>query len=181
MPALMPAEKQEHIYLDADGVAWIDSTNTKVVVVVRDHLAGFTPERIHEEHPLLSVAQVYASITYYYDHKAEIDADLRRRQQISDSGLVHGIDSSLIEEINQPGNGTVMAMSEDLEHLERTHPMTSEEFAAKVAYYVELKARNGELTDDEWNALIQLTPPRSPGPSPTLESLRRENIYPDRA
>ena len=80
MAPLTAARRRQHIYLDAKGVAWIDDTNTKVVEVVRDHLNGFTPERIHEEHTHLSVAQVYDTVAYYYEHKDEIDEDLRRRE-----------------------------------------------------------------------------------------------------
>jgi len=32
----------------------------------------------------LSLPQVYAALSYYYDHKPEIDADIRRREHIAD-------------------------------------------------------------------------------------------------
>jgi uncharacterized protein (DUF433 family) len=84
MPTLSPAREQQHIYLDAHGVPMIGQTNTKVVEVVRDHLGGLSAERIHEEHAHLSPAQIYAALTYYYDHKPEIDADLARRSAFID-------------------------------------------------------------------------------------------------
>jgi uncharacterized protein (DUF433 family) len=32
----------------------------------------------------LSLPQVYAALAYYYDHKAEIDADIKRRDEFAD-------------------------------------------------------------------------------------------------
>ena len=69
-----------HIHLDERGVAWIDDTNTKVIEVVLDKVAyGLNPEEIHHEHPHLALAQIYAALTYYYDHQAEIDAEIERQ------------------------------------------------------------------------------------------------------
>jgi uncharacterized protein (DUF433 family) len=71
-----------HIQLDERGVAWIDDSNTKVVEVVLDKVAyGLNPEEIHHEHPHLSLAQIYAALTYYYDHQAAIDAEIARQVQ----------------------------------------------------------------------------------------------------
>jgi uncharacterized protein (DUF433 family) len=63
-------------YLEADdrGVPWIAGTNTKVAEVVLDHLeAGWSPERIHDEYPELSLAQIHAALAYYFDHREQID------------------------------------------------------------------------------------------------------------
>src|SRR5215467_11700686 len=78
----MPTTTTAHIQLDERGVAWIDDTNTKVIEVVLDKLAyGLSPEEIHHEHPHLSLAQIYAALTYYYDHQTEIDATIARQVQ----------------------------------------------------------------------------------------------------
>lgn len=71
-----------HIWLDANGVAWIDRTNTKVIEVVQDKVAhGWSPEEIHYQHSHLSLAQIHAAFAFYYDHKDELDADMERRYQ----------------------------------------------------------------------------------------------------
>ena len=76
----MLATETAHIHLDERGVAWIDDTNVKVVEVVLDKIAyGWNPEEIHRQHPHLSLAQIYAAFTYYYDHQAEIDAEIERQ------------------------------------------------------------------------------------------------------
>ena len=69
-----------HIHLDEHGVAWIDNTKIKVIEVVLDKLAhGSSPEEIHFQYPHLSLAQIHAAFVYYYDHQAELDAEIQRR------------------------------------------------------------------------------------------------------
>ncbi len=66
-----------HIHIDERGRPWIDDTNVKVIEIVLDHLAhGWNAESIQENHPGLSLAQVYAALAWYYDHQAEMDAEI---------------------------------------------------------------------------------------------------------
>jgi uncharacterized protein (DUF433 family) len=72
--ALLP-----HILIDDTGVAWIEGTNTKVKEVVADKLAyGWSPEEIHRQHTYLPLAKIHAALAYYYDHQAEMDAEIER-------------------------------------------------------------------------------------------------------
>jgi len=76
---MMTAVTTSHISLDDRGVAWIEGTNTKVKEVVIEKLAfGWSPEELHRQHPHLPMAKIYAALSYYYEHQAEIDADLER-------------------------------------------------------------------------------------------------------
>lgn len=50
---------------------------------------GKSPDEIVAEHPQLTLADVYAALAYYYDHRDEIDADIRLDQQ-----FVAGVPSS---------------------------------------------------------------------------------------
>src|ERR1043165_9782780 len=71
-----------HIRLDEKGRPCIDDTNVKVVEVVLDHIAyGWNAETIHENHPHLSLAQVYAALAWYYDHQAEMDAEIDQQDE----------------------------------------------------------------------------------------------------
>ena len=64
-----------HIHLDEAGVAWIDDTNVKVIEVVLDKLAhASSPEEMHLQYPHLPLAQIYAALSYYYDHQQAFDA-----------------------------------------------------------------------------------------------------------
>lgn len=71
-----------HIRLDDDGVAWIDDTKIKVIEVAIDKIAtGSSPEEMHFQYPHLSLAQIHAALTYYYDHQEEFDAEIARQLQ----------------------------------------------------------------------------------------------------
>ena len=75
-------EKQAHIRLDDEGRPWIDDTNVKVIEVALGHLAyGWNAETIQENHPHLSLAQVYAALAWYYDHQAEMDAEIEQQDE----------------------------------------------------------------------------------------------------
>src|SRR5258705_9018226 len=75
----MPVPTTAHIRLDDRGVAWIDETNTKVIEVALDMIAhGWSPEEIHFQHSQLSLAQIHSALGYYYDHKKEIDEEIKR-------------------------------------------------------------------------------------------------------
>jgi len=73
------AETTTHIYKDEQGRAWIDNTRVKVIEVVLDHLAyGWSADEIHEQHQHLTLAQIHATLAYYYDHQAELDEQIKR-------------------------------------------------------------------------------------------------------
>ena len=70
-----------HIYLDERGRAWVDDTAYRVSMVVID-ATGYTPVQICDAHyNELTLAQVHAALSYYYDHKAEIDAEIEAERR----------------------------------------------------------------------------------------------------
>jgi uncharacterized protein (DUF433 family) len=76
----MPKTATAHIHLDERGVAWVDDTNVKVIEVVLDKLAyGWSAEEIHLQHPDLSMAQIHAALSYYYDQQSAFDAEIERQ------------------------------------------------------------------------------------------------------
>ncbi|MCG8584741.1 MAG: DUF433 domain-containing protein [Pirellulales bacterium] len=76
----MATAPSTHIVIDDSGVAWIDDTNIKVIEVVLDRQAnGWSPEEIHFQQPHLSLAQIHAALSFYYDHKDEIDTQIEQR------------------------------------------------------------------------------------------------------
>jgi uncharacterized protein (DUF433 family) len=81
----MSSTAAAHIEIDEHGVAWIDDTNVKVIEVAVDKLAhGSSPEEMHFQYPHLSLAQIHAALAYYYDHQAELDAEIRERWAAAD-------------------------------------------------------------------------------------------------
>ena len=52
-----------------------------VVYVLRQ---GMTPEEMVREWPHLKLAHVYDAISFYYDHKTEIDREIRSQDRLFD-------------------------------------------------------------------------------------------------
>jgi len=78
----MTTAAMTHIELDEKGIAWIAGANVKVIEIVEDKLAhGFSPEEMALQYPHLSAAQIYAALSYYYDHKTEFDSQIERDRQ----------------------------------------------------------------------------------------------------
>ena len=48
---------------------------------------GMTPEEVVKEWPFLSLAQVYDALSYYYDHRAEIQRHVRRHERAFARGV----------------------------------------------------------------------------------------------
>lgn len=70
----------EHIVLDENGIPWIENANTKIVELVaaaKSH--GWSAEELAYQHPHLTLGQVHSALAYYWDHRDEVEADLKRR------------------------------------------------------------------------------------------------------
>lgn len=72
----MPIVAMEYIEINDRGVAKIIGSRSKVRQIVMDVQNGLSPADIHEQYPHLSMAQIHAALAYYYDHRAEIDAEI---------------------------------------------------------------------------------------------------------
>jgi uncharacterized protein (DUF433 family) len=82
---LLSAAPDVHIYLDPDGIAWIDDTRVKVIEVVLDKLAHqSSPEEMQRQLPHLSLAQIHAALSYYYDHQGELDGQMEERRRYAE-------------------------------------------------------------------------------------------------
>jgi uncharacterized protein (DUF433 family)/uncharacterized protein YuzE len=94
-----------HIVLDEQRRGWIDDTNVKVIEVVLAKIAyGWDPEKIHEEYPHLSLAQIHAAFAYYYDHHAEFDAEIDRQdREYQARRAAQGNDSPLHRKLRAAG------------------------------------------------------------------------------
>jgi uncharacterized protein (DUF433 family) len=78
-PEVSEAAIQTHLYRDGQGPIWIGGTNTRVMQIAIDkHAHGWSAEEIQAQHPHLTLAQVHAALSYYYDHQAEMDAQIVR-------------------------------------------------------------------------------------------------------
>ena len=70
-----------HIAFDDQGRAVVAGTTVKVIEVALDQIAnGWSPAEIFFQHDrLLSMAQIHAALSYYYENQAEFDAEIARQ------------------------------------------------------------------------------------------------------
>jgi uncharacterized protein (DUF433 family) len=93
-----------HIWTDEHGRAWIDDANVKVIEVVLDHIAyGWSAEEIHAQHSHLSLSQIYAALGYYYDHQAELDAQIEQSRRQADALAAQAAPSPLRQRLRAAG------------------------------------------------------------------------------
>jgi uncharacterized protein (DUF433 family) len=93
-----------HIEVDERGVAKLVGSRIKVKHLVMDKMAnGWGPEQIQEQHPHLSLAQVYAAFAYYYDHKAEIDADIEAETRFAEEARLAAGESPIAKRLRAEG------------------------------------------------------------------------------
>ncbi len=67
-----------HILLDNDGTARISHTRYKVLHLATEHYHyGWSAEELLRQHPDLRPEEVYAALTYFYDHHREMVASMK--------------------------------------------------------------------------------------------------------
>jgi len=59
----------------------IAGTRTKVMdIVIRYEHGGMTPDQIVEQFPHLTLAQIHDALSYYYEHKSELDEQYKKER-----------------------------------------------------------------------------------------------------
>jgi len=67
-----------HLTVDPDGTARIGQTRYKVIHLAAEHYHhGWSAEELLRQHPDLRPEEVYAALTYFYDHFESIVAELK--------------------------------------------------------------------------------------------------------
>ncbi len=51
-------------------------------IVLWHNKCGWSPDEIVSQFPQLTLADVYAALTYYWDHKKEIEVEIRRSEEV---------------------------------------------------------------------------------------------------
>jgi uncharacterized protein (DUF433 family) len=68
----------------------------RVAQIVMDYLAyGWSPDEMCRQHPYLTPAEVHSAMAYYFDHQAEIDAEIRAELRDVDDSHRAAQDSAL--------------------------------------------------------------------------------------
>ncbi len=75
----------KHIAITDDGTAVIEGTRFKVKHLALDKTAyGLAPEEMQAQHPQLTLGQIYSALAFYEDHRAMVDAEIRRDLEAAD-------------------------------------------------------------------------------------------------
>jgi uncharacterized protein (DUF433 family) len=82
MSALAISATPVPIRTDAEGVMRVGQTRVTLDTLVSAFRSGATAEQIAHDYPVLELADIYAVITFYLRHRADVDAylDDQRRQ-----------------------------------------------------------------------------------------------------
>ena len=87
------ATQYPHIAIDSTGTAHIDQTTYKVQHLAAEHYYhGWTAEELLRQHPDLRPEQVYAALTYFYDHHDEMIAQMESSAAAAEQARqMHGL------------------------------------------------------------------------------------------
>ena len=68
----------KHVTLRDDGAPAVAGTAMRVEILVLEHQEyGWSPAELHFQHPHLSMGQIHSALAYYWDHKAEMDQEIK--------------------------------------------------------------------------------------------------------
>lgn len=80
--AIQPGVSWPYIEFDEHARAVLADTRMRVSFLVQERDAhGWSPEEMYFQHSDLSLAQIYAAFSYYYDHQEEIDQEIRAEKR----------------------------------------------------------------------------------------------------
>lgn len=79
---ILTATEYKYVELNERNIPIIAGTTMKVVELVEAQIAyGWSPEELHLNHRYLTMSQIHSALAYYWDHEAELDADIERQEQ----------------------------------------------------------------------------------------------------
>lgn len=99
MPTLVKQVKHPYITIDRrirGGEPVISGTGIRVLdIAVRYEIMGMSPDDILIAFPHLNLSQVHDAISYYYEHKNEIDREWK--SEVREARVLRGKHTSLLE------------------------------------------------------------------------------------
>jgi uncharacterized protein (DUF433 family) len=69
------------LIVDSDGVIRVGKTRVRLDTVIYAFNEGYTAEEITSQYPVLNLADVYAVIAYYLNHRTTVDEYLQKRTE----------------------------------------------------------------------------------------------------
>ncbi|HLQ43528.1 MAG TPA: hypothetical protein VK137_02270 [Planctomycetaceae bacterium] len=87
MPTATLPRKVEYPHIlreDGDCARFARFPRWRISLLIAEHLAyGWNAEQLKENHQDLTLGEIHSAFAYYYDHQAEIDAEIEQDQQAS--------------------------------------------------------------------------------------------------
>jgi hypothetical protein len=74
---------------------------TELITSVKAY--GWSPEELQVNYPHLSMSQIYSALTYYWDHKTDIDTEIERLDQWAANVRQQVGESSVTQKLRQQG------------------------------------------------------------------------------
>jgi len=75
----------KYVTLDEDGIPLIKPTTMKIEeLIVERGSFRWGPKMQQEQHPYLILSQIHSALSYYFDHKKEIDRDMEEGERFVD-------------------------------------------------------------------------------------------------
>mgnify|MGYP001596554975 CR=1 FL=1 len=72
----------KYVAINEDGIPIIKPTKMKIEhIVVERGSCRWGPQMQQEQHPYLVLSQIHSALSYYFDHKAEIDRDIEEGEK----------------------------------------------------------------------------------------------------
>ena len=90
----------KYVAIDEEGIPIIKPTTMKIEELINERrMFGFGVKRQQEGHPYLTIAQIHSALSYYFDHKKEIDAQIKYWSDLVDKMRKEAGPSPLAEKI----------------------------------------------------------------------------------
>ena len=94
-----------HILIEEGMPARLERTpRVRISQLVVDYLNyGWSPEEMCRQHPYLSLPEAYAAMAFYFDHQAEIDAEIEAEAAETDAAMSQTPPSPLVRRLRAKG------------------------------------------------------------------------------
>lgn len=100
----LTATEYKYVELDEKNAPLIAGTTMKVVELITSVKAyGWTPEELFQSYPHLTLSKIYSALSYYWDHKEELDADMQRRFEYAEKLRLEAGESALAKKLRAQG------------------------------------------------------------------------------
>ena len=84
----MTSTQYPHLEQHENGTVYVAGTGFKLLPLISEHVYWkWGPEQMVAQHPGLSLGAAHAVLSYFYDHEADVRAEMDRRRRRADELL----------------------------------------------------------------------------------------------